>query len=105
MTELLRRAGAGCWGRPARRFTRALDGLAVRPHHKAPTAPTIAMAPKITLMFIIQSLSVLLISQGDGVGEPVHPESTDEQQEGTADQCEQSEPMEEQGESVGVGAP
>ena len=45
-------------GRPAKRLSRAWDGLALRPHQKAPTAPTTASAARMTTMFMFCSLSL-----------------------------------------------
>jgi hypothetical protein len=56
MIASLRPGGAGGWGSPAKRFARAFEGVAVRPHQKAATALTIAMAPKMTVMFMVQLL-------------------------------------------------
>jgi hypothetical protein len=43
---------AGC-GNPAKRLARAAEGRAVRPHQKTPIAPTIAMAPRMTVRFMV----------------------------------------------------
>jgi hypothetical protein len=53
---------ASAWGSPAKRLALAFEDVAVRPHQRAATAPSIATAPKITVKFIFRSFSVLVVS-------------------------------------------
>ena len=73
-------AGASGCANPAKRFERAADGRAVRPHQNMPIAPTSATAPRMTVRFMVPFL-VVSASQRERVDDLVHPDGSDDHED------------------------
>src|SRR5687768_9806715 len=92
------------WGSPAKRLARAAEGRAVRPHQKTTIAPTIAMAPRMTVRFM-DSFLFVSASQGDGVDDLAHPDRAENHQHPADDEGGETGAVRQAGQAVRVGAP